>query len=182
MEGLSESQEEEARRLVISHPDLIRNSEEAEAVRPLIQNKFLMGGSPSVPRNIVMGMSSARKRSRSSSSRGGCFGYESLVTTGSGEQKLMRDLKIGDEVVSDQTGTLTEFVGWMELDSNNRVKFLEIKTEDGEELTLTETHNVFYYEDGKPTPTFARNLSPGNVLVGGSGQVLYEYSDNTDAS
>ena len=65
MEGLSESQEEEARRLVISHPDLIRNSEEAEAVRPLIQNKFLMGGSPSVPRNIVMGMSSARKRSRS---------------------------------------------------------------------------------------------------------------------
>ena len=97
---------------------------------------------------------------------GGCFGYESLVTTGSGEQKLMRDLKIGDEVVSDQTGTLTEFVGWMELNSNNRVKFLEIKTEDGEELTLTETHNVFYYEDGKPTPTFARNLSPGNVLVG----------------
>ena len=86
----------------------------------------------------------------------------------------MRDLKIGDEVVSDQTGTLTEFVGWMELDSNNIVKFLEITTGDGEELTLTETHNVFYYEDGKPTPTFARNLSPGNVLVGGSGEVLFE--------
>ena len=177
MEGLSESQEEEARRLVISHPDLIRNSEEAKAVRPLIQNKFLMGGSPSVPRNIVMGMSSARKRSRSSSSRGGCFGYESLVTTGSGEQKLMRDLKIGDEVVSDQTGTLTEFVGWIQLERNNRFKFLEIQTEDGEELTLTETHNVFYYEDGKPTPTFARNLSPGNVLVGGSGQVFYKYDN-----
>ena len=100
------------------------------------------------------------------------------MTTGSGDQKLMRDLRIGEEVVSDQTGTLTEFVGWMELDSSNRVKFLEIMTEDGEELTLTDTHNVFYYEDGKPTPTYARNLSPGNVLVGGSGQVLYEY-DNT---
>ena len=94
------------------------------------------------------------------------------MTTDSGEQKLMRDLRIGDEVVSDETGALTEFVGWMELNSNNRVKFLEIQTEDGEELTLTETHNVFYYEDGKPTPTFARNLSPGNVLVGGSGQVF----------
>ena len=107
---------------------------------------------------------------------GSCFGWDSLVTTGSG-QKLMRDLEIGDEVVSDQTGTLTEFVGWMELDSNNIVKFLEITTEDGEELTLTETHNVFYYEDGKPTPTFARNLSPGNVLVGGSGEVSYEYEN-----
>ena len=66
------------------------------------------------------------------------------MTTGSGDQKLMRDLRIGEEVVSDQTGTLTEFVGWMELDSSNRVKFLEIMTEDGEELTLTDTHNVFY--------------------------------------
>ena len=106
-----------------------------------------------------------------------CFGYETLVTTGSGEQKLMRDLKIGDEVVSDQTGTLTEFVGWIQLERNNRFKFLEIQTEDGEELTLTETHNVFYYEDGKPTPTFARNLSPGNVLVGGSGEVFYKYDN-----
>ena len=75
----------------------------------------------------------------------------------------------------DSNGTLTEFVGWMELDRNNRVKFLEIKTDDGEDLTLTKTHNVFYYEDGKPTPTFARNLSPGNVLFGGSGEVFYEY-------
>ena len=100
------------------------------------------------------------------------------MTTGSGEQKLMRDLKIGDEVVSDPTGTLTEFVGWMELDSNNRVKFLEITTEDGEELTLTETHIVFYYENSKPTPTYARNLSPGNVLVGGSGEVFYEYDNS----
>ena len=56
---------------------------------------------------------------------------------------------IGEAVVSDQTGTLTEFVGWMEFDSSNRVKFLEFTTEDGEVLTLTETHNVFYYEDGK---------------------------------
>ena len=102
---------------------------------------------------------------------GSCFGWDSLVTTGSGGQKLMRDLRIGEEVVSDQSGTLTEFVGWMELDGSNRVKFLEIQTEDGEQLTLTETHNVFYYKDGKPTPTFAKNLSPGNVLVGGSGEV-----------
>ena len=102
---------------------------------------------------------------------GNCLGYETLVTTGSGEQKLMRDLRIGDQVVSDQTGSLTPFLGWLELNSKQKVKFLEIKTEDGEELVMTETHIVFYYEDGKPTPTYIRNLSPGNALVGGSGEV-----------
>ena len=145
---------------MLSHPDIIHNMEEYEEARRtlhLSQNKMFVPPPPHVhPKPPA------------------CFGYESLVTTGSGEQKLMRDLKIGEEVVSDGTGTLTKFVGWMELDNNNRVKFLEIKTDDGEELTLSETHNVFYYEDGKPVAIFAKNLSPGNVLVGGSGEVFYE--------
>ena len=97
---------------------------------------------------------------------------ETLVTTGSGQQKPMRDLRIGDEVLSDGTGSLTKFVGWMEYSSNAKTDMIEIKTEDGEHLTLTGTHNVFYYEDGKPTPTYAKNLSPGNVIVGGSGEVV----------
>ena len=102
---------------------------------------------------------------------GGCFGFETLVTTGSGKQKLMRDLRIGDEVVSDETGSLTKFLGWLELNSKEKIWFLEIQTEDGEKLIMTETHIVFYYEDGKPSPTYIRNLRPGNVLVGGSGEV-----------
>ena len=100
-----------------------------------------------------------------------CFGYETYVTTGSGEQKLMRDLRIGDEVVSDETGGLTKFLGWLELNSKEKILFLEIQTEDGEKLIMTETHIVFHYEDGKPSPTYIRNLRPGNVLVGGSGEV-----------
>ena len=101
-----------------------------------------------------------------------CFGYETLVTTGSGEKKLMRDLRIGDKVLSDETGSLTEFLGWLELNSKEKIWFLEIQTEDGEKLIMTETHIVFHYEDGKPSPTYIRNLRPGNVLVGGSGEVL----------
>ena len=93
------------------------------------------------------------------------------MTTGDGGQKLMRDLKIGDEIVSDQTGSLTRFLGWMELNKKKKTEFLEIKTEDGDELIMTETHNVFYYKNGKPSPTFAMNLGPGSVLVGGSGEV-----------
>ena len=105
--------------------------------------------------------------------RRGCFGMETQVTTGSGQQKLMRDLRIGDEVLSDGTGRLTKFVGWMEYSSNAQSDMIEVETEDGEHLTLTGTHNVFYYEDGKPTPTYAKNLSPGNIIVGGSGQVVF---------
>ena len=97
---------------------------------------------------------------------------DTLVTTGSGEQKLMRDLKIGDEVVSDETGALTKFIGWMDLSRDQKTKMIEIKTDDGEQLTLTLTHILFYYEeDSKPTPTYAKDLRPGNVLVGGSGEV-----------
>ena len=84
------------------------------------------------------------------SGEGLCFGLDTLVTTSSGNQKLMRDLKIGDEVLSDETGRLTKVLGWLELNYNEKVSFLEIKTHDGEELIMTETHIVFYYEDGEP--------------------------------
>ena len=93
------------------------------------------------------------------------------MTTRSGQQKLMRDLRIGDEVVSDERGSLTKVLGWIELNSKKKVSFLEIKTNDGEELIMTGTHIVFYYKDGEPTPAYIRDLKPGNVLVGGSGEV-----------
>ena len=93
------------------------------------------------------------------------------MTTSFGEKKLMKDLKVGEEVVSDEEGRLTKFVGWMELDYEKETMFVEIITDDGEKLTLTGTHNVFFYQDDKPTPIFAKYLSPGNVLVGGSGKV-----------
>ena len=94
------------------------------------------------------------------------------MTTGSGEQKLMRNLKIGEEVVSDQTGATTTFIGWMEFNSRTHTKMIEMETNDGEVLVLTDTHIVFKYEhDAKPTPTFAKDLKPGSVLAGGSGEV-----------
>ena len=101
----------------------------------------------------------------------GCFGLDTLVTTSSGNQKLMKDLKIGEEVLSDETGRVTKFIGWMELSRDTKTKMVKIETDDGEELIMTGTHNVFYYKEDKPTPTYVKDLSPGNVLVGGIGQV-----------
>ena len=101
----------------------------------------------------------------------GCFGMDTLVTTSSGNQKLMRNLKIGEEVLSDEAGGVTKFIGWMELNSNIKTKMIEVETDDTEKLIMTGTHNVFYYKEDKPTPTYVKDLSPGNVLVGGSGKV-----------
>lgn len=93
------------------------------------------------------------------------------MTNSYGELKLMRNLKIGDEVVSDEKGTLTKFIGWMELNRHTETEFIEIETLDGEKLILTESHNVFFYKNGKSTPTYASNLIPGDLLAGGSGKV-----------
>ena len=101
----------------------------------------------------------------------GCFGMDTLVTTSSGNQKLMRNLKIGEEVLSDEAGGVTKFIGWMELNSNIKTKMIEVETDDTEKLIMTGTHNVFYYKEDKPTPTYVKDLSPGNVLVGGTGKV-----------
>ena len=104
---------------------------------------------------------------------GMCFGMDTLVTTSSGNQKLMKDLKIGEEVLSDETGRLTKFIGWIELNSNTKNKMIEVETDDGEKLIMSATHIVFSYEEDKPTPTYVKDLSPGNVLVGGSGKVQF---------
>ena len=101
----------------------------------------------------------------------GCFGMDTLVTTSSGNQKLMKDMKIGEEVLSDETGSMTKFIGWMELNSNTKNKMIEVETDDGEKLIMTDNHNVFSYEEDKPTSTYVKDLSPGNVLVGGAGKV-----------
>ena len=84
----------------------------------------------------------------------------------------MRDLTIGEEVLSDQTGRVTRFIGWLELSCDIKTKMIEVETEDGEKLIMSDTHNVFYYAEGDiPQATYVKDLIPGNVLVGGSGKV-----------
>ena len=79
----------------------------------------------------------------------GCFGMDTLVTTSSGNQKLMKDMKIGEEVLSDETGSMTKFIGWIELNSNTKNKMIEVETDDGEKLIMTDNHNVFSYKEDK---------------------------------
>ena len=126
---------------------------------------------PCIARTLIRTSATAATRTVGCWDCPGCFGPDTLVTTSSGNQKLMKDMKIGEEVLSDETGRVTKFIGWMELSRDTKTKMIEIETDDGEKLIMTDSHNVFYYKEDKPTPTYVKNLRPGNVLVGESGKV-----------
>ena len=64
--------------------------------------------------------------------------------TGSGEQNLMKDLKVGEEVMADGEGGVTEFLGWMEKSTSIETTFILIETVDGDQLTLTGIVHRFY--------------------------------------
>jgi len=99
-----------------------------------------------------------------------CFGPDATVLLKSGKEKLMKDLKIGEEVMSDDEGGVTEFIGWLQKESKVEAEYLRISTSGGDQLTLTGSHNVFFFHGNTRTSTFARNLVSGDVLVGKDGQ------------
>ena len=88
----------------------------------------------------------------------------------------MRDLRIGDEVVSDETGSLTKFLGWLELNSKEKIWFLEIQTEDGEKLIMTETHIVTSMKDVKMTGSLAPLTQSGKIVSNNITASCCEYS------
>ena len=92
--------------------------------------------------------------------RRGCFGMEIQVTTGSGQQKLMRDLRIGDEVLSDGTGRLTKFVGWMEYSSNAQsdILFINIYLINNRMPQILQRYHVGSRVDGPPQVTVASSF------------------------
>jgi len=99
-----------------------------------------------------------------------CFAPDAKVMLKSGKEKLMKDLNFGEEVISDDKGGVAEFVGWLDKSSKGETDFLQITTSEGGQLTLTGSHVVFYLLGNTPTSIFARNLVPGDVLVGEHGQ------------
>jgi len=99
-----------------------------------------------------------------------CFAPDAKVKLKSGKEKLMKDLNLGEEVMSDDKGGVTEFVGWLDKSSKGETDFLQITTSKGGQVTLTGSHVVFYLLGNTPTSIFARNLVPGDVLVGEHGQ------------
>jgi len=104
-----------------------------------------------------------------------CFAMDVKVMLKSGKEKLMKDLNIGEEVMSDDQGGVTKFLGWLDKHSDWKRYFLKITTNGGDQLTLTGNHIVFYFNNNASTSTYAEDLVPGDVLVGknGEGKIIH---------
>lgn len=49
----------------------------------------------------------------------------------------MKDLRVGEHLRAGLGGAITEFLGWMERNTDKETTFILIETEDGDQLTLT---------------------------------------------
>merc|ERR1719320_32807 len=98
----------------------------------------------------------------------GCFTGQSLVCLPDGAEVKMKELKIGQSVMTlDEEGSpaVTTFLGWLHKDTMMEAEFLEITTEDGHKITLTPTHIIMVNSDMK----LARHAVLGDQLVSKTG-------------
>ena len=75
----------------------------------------------------------------------GCFSRHSLVCVSDGEQVKMKDLSIGQSLMTlDEEGSPREttFLGWLHRDTNLKTEFLKITTDNGQDVTLTPGHII----------------------------------------
>jgi len=112
---------------------------------------------------------------------GPCFAPNTKASMKCGGEKLMKDLEIGEEIMSDDEGGVTKFVGWLQKESEGEADYLQITTTGGDQLTMTGSHIVFYFHRNISTSIFARNLVPGDVLVGkhGKGKIIHKIESVT---
>ena len=92
---------------------------------------------------------SCKSEATSPSKNGGCFTGESTVMTSSGARKEMKDVEIGDEILTVNSAGDFEFspvLLFLDRDPEETRKFVEITTETGAKLTLTPTHLVYHSE------------------------------------
>jgi hypothetical protein len=85
------------------------------------------------------------------------------------ESMWMRDLRIGDEVLStDPRGrpVFSELIAWIDADLTSKSFFRRIETASGLSLVLTPSHSVLVQEEsGGMASRFAGDLSPGDNLL-----------------
>lgn len=91
----------------------------------------------------------------------GCFSGDSVVTTGLGEKKLMKDLRVGESVLAlSDDGVLRPSEVLLFLDRNDKVRteYVTLVTDAGKSITATPTHLVLRWE--KPERSQIRYANP----------------------
>jgi len=93
--------------------------------------------------------------------RWGCFGKDTKITMADGTQKLISDIKAGDQVLSEKKESLTV----KELIYGHEDAVIYMKTDAGEELAVSESHPVVTQRG----IVAARDLNAGDLLVRADG-------------
>ena len=92
-----------------------------------------------------------------------CFSLESTVVVEGKGLISMKDLAVGDMVLSDEHGSYSKFYSWGHLNKNVPTQFLRIYTEiSTKPLELTHNHLIYKASDDMPVP--ASSIKVGDVL------------------
>ena len=84
----------------------------------------------------------------------------------SGVKKMMRDVKIGDKILS-ESGNFEPIVGFLDKRIGQTTTFLTLHTNMSSEITLTGSHVIFIQASngGKQMSKYARDIVLGDVLI-----------------
>lgn len=91
----------------------------------------------------------------------GCFPGDSVVTTGAGQKKLMKDLRVGESVLAlSGDGRLRPSKVLLFLDRSDtaRTEYVTLVTDTGKSITATATHLVLRWE--RPERSQIRHANP----------------------
>lgn len=111
----------------------------------------------------------------------GCFPGDSVVTTGAGEKKLMKDVRVEDTVLALSADGLlrpSRVLLFLDRSEKARTTYVQLLTDAGKSITATATHLVLRWEKPERSqiryanPVYAKRVRVNDTLltvVGGGG-------------
>jgi len=104
----------------------------------------------------------------------GCFPGDSVVTTGAGVKKRMKDLRVGESVLAlSNDGLLrpSEVLLFLDRSVTARTEYVTLVTDTGKSITATPTHLVLRWEKPERSqirhanPVYAKNVRVNDTLL-----------------
>jgi hypothetical protein len=97
---------------------------------------------------------------------GGCFPSTAEVILQLGVKKMMKDVKIGDKILS-RSGTFEPIIGFLDKRLEKPTTFITLHTNMSSEITLTQSHVIFIQagNGGEQMSKYARDILLGDVLL-----------------
>merc|ERR1712106_473897 len=98
--------------------------------------------------------------------KGGCFPGTAEVTLASGGRKKMKELQIGDEVLT-SSGTFSAVLGWLDIQPGQETNFIKLETNLSSSTSMTGSHVIFSrsVKEEAATPKYAEEVKMGDLII-----------------